>query len=91
MAEYEYTIEELTVQIGQLKEIKLERGLLEEELQTLAASLGRVQLEKNQVEKETANVKTELDQIQIESQLLNVIIVKSFADGIILKKKKSIF
>lgn len=80
MAEYEYTIEELTIQIGQLKEIKLERGLLEEELKTLAATLGRVQLEKCQMEKEISNQKTELDQIRNEGQLLNVTIVQSFPE-----------
>ena len=81
MAEYEYTIEELTIEISRLKEIKLERGLLEEELKTLAATLGRVQLEKNQMEKEIASVRSELDQLQIEGQLSNVIIKQSFSGG----------
>jgi hypothetical protein len=68
MAEYEYTIEELTIQIGQLKTIKLERGLLEEELKTLAATLARVQLGKSQMEKE-------VDQIRNECQVSDVTIV----------------
>ena len=69
MAEYEYTIEELTIQIGQLKTIKLERGLLEEELKTLAATLARVQLGKSQMEKK-------VDQIRnIECQVSDVTIV----------------
>lgn len=74
MAEYEFTVEELTTQIGQLKEIKRERGLLEEELKTLAATLGRVQFEKIQMEKEIATRKTEFDEIQLKEKLLNVVL-----------------
>lgn len=73
MAEYEYTVEELTAQIGELKEIKRERGLLEEELQTLAATLGRVQLEKIQMEKEIVSRKTEIDEMQHKLKILMVV------------------
>ena len=89
MAEYESTIEELTAQIGKLREIKRERGLLEEELQTLAATLGRVQLEKGTMEKEMASQKTELEKIQSNVDLLKVKYLVPFCKGKLLLFKIS--
>lgn len=71
--EYESTIEELTAQMGQLREIQRERSLMEEELKTLAASIGRLQLEKSQMEKEIASQKTELEQTKKDAKALEVL------------------
>jgi hypothetical protein len=69
IVDHEDTVKDLTIQIGQLKTNKLERGLLEEELKTLpAATLSQVQLGKSQMEKE-------VDQIRNECQVSDVTIV----------------
>lgn len=72
MSEFESTVEELTEQIGRLRESQRERSLLEEELQTLAATLGRVQYEKNLMEKDSFGQKNEMEQMKNQIQSLKV-------------------
>lgn len=74
MTEYESTIEELTVQMGVLKESQRDNCLLEEELKTLVATLSRVQLEKNQLEKDFINQKTDLEaDLQLRQQEVKIL------------------
>lgn len=72
MAEYESTVQELTIQMEKFRENQRNQTLVEEELSTLAATLGRVQLEKNQIEKEYAILKNQMEKTQMNLNTVQV-------------------